>query len=205
MTHVLMQLSSGQGPAECEHAVKRTFQEMCCDASTHGVSLLVVEEHASIYGWKSLVLKASGDNVHAWSATWNGSVQCVFISPFRPGHRRKNWFVGVQTYSGADIEPSAATVEEKDVSFQACRASGAGGQHVNTTDSAVHAIHRPSGLSVKVMAERSQYANKKLALTLLALKLGSMQQEQAKKDKQMRHQQHWGLERGNPIKTLRTT
>ncbi len=205
MTHVLMQLSSGQGPVECEHAVKRVFEAMLRDAHAHGVELLVVEEHASEHGWKSLVLKASGEKVHAWSTSWTGSVQCVFTSPFRLGHRRKNWFVGVQTYRDVEAKTSATTVDERDVTFHACRASGAGGQHVNTTDSAVHAVHRPTGFSVKVMAERSQHANKKLALNLLALKLYDMQQEQTKKDKQARHQQHWELERGNPVQTLRTT
>ena len=80
---------------------------------------------------------------------------------------------------------------------------GKGGQHVNTTDSAVHALHVPSGISVKVMSERSQHANKRLARELLALKLARLNAQGEGQARRSRSQQHWAVERGSPVKVFR--
>ena len=90
-----------------------------------------------------------------------------------------------------------------EIVFQACKASGRGGQHVNTTDSAVHALHVPSGISVKVMSERSQHANKRLARELLALKLARLNAQGEGQARRTRSQQHWEVERGSPVKVFR--
>ena len=82
------------------------------------------------------------------------------------------------------------------------RASGPGGQHVNKTDSAVQATHKPTGLQVSASDERSQHANKKRALEKLEAILISRQQESARKQKQQHWQKHGELERGNPVKVF---
>jgi len=124
------------------------------------------------------------------------------ISPFPidkkgPKHKRKNWFFSGQMYEVSD------TQLDKGVTFQACRASGAGGQHVNTTDSAVRATHTETGTSVRVESERSQHANKRLARALLFQKLEATKLEQMTQQEKARWQQHWEVERGNPVKTFK--
>jgi peptide chain release factor len=89
------------------------------------------------------------------------------------------------------------------ITFQACRASGAGGQHVNTTDSAVHATHVASGISVKVMSERSQHANKRVAKELIALKLQQQMESQQAHQKHAQHLQHALIERGNAVRAFK--
>ena len=87
--------------------------------------------------------------------------------------------------------------------LQTCRAGGKGGQHVNTTDSAVHAVHVASGIALKVMTERSQHANKRLAREMIALKLAQRQEQSLQQSARQRSQQHWQVERGSPVKLMR--
>ena len=197
----MLQITAAHGPGECEQAVAITLRALLRDAEQRGVALQIVEENASAVGYKSVLLQLPQDVPQAWLATWVGNVQCVFASPLRPGHRRKNWFVGVQRCDLPD--PETVQIADQDIVFQACRASGKGGQHVNTTDSAVHALHVPSGISVKVMAERSQHANKRLARSLIAMRLAERQELKKEAAKQERSQQHWSLIRGNPVRVLR--
>ncbi|AUZ05127.1 putative peptide chain release factor H [Vitreoscilla sp. C1] len=193
---LLIQITAAQGPAECELAVKYTLQKMLSDAKSNGIRLDVVEAFPTQHGYLSIVLQAQGQELQAWAETWCGSIQWVFQSKIRPHHKRKNWFVGV-----SQCVLTMPLPQDDSIVFQACRASGSGGQHVNTTDSAIHATHIASGISVKVMTERSQYANKKLARELIALKLQQRLQMQVAQDKHSRHQQHGQLERGNPIRS----
>ena len=200
MLLTLVQITAAQGPAECERAVDIALRAMLRDAAKDGVDLQIVEDYATACGFKSVLLQARGDSADAWLRQWEGSVQCVFASPFRPGHRRKNWFVGVRR---CEVPEQDASLDERDLRFQTCRASGKGGQHVNTTDSAVHATHLPSGISVKVMTERSQHANKRLAKALIAMKLQQLAEQSADAARHDRNQQHLSLERGNPVRVLR--
>ena len=121
----------------------------------------------------------------------------VCQSSFRPKHKRKNWF-----FSGQMFEVDESSLDSG-VTYQTCRASGAGGQHVNTTNSAVRATHTETGVSVRVESERSQHANKRLARALLFQKLEMMKQEQMTSQEKARWQQHRELERGNPVKTFK--
>jgi peptide chain release factor len=129
--------------------------------------------------------------------SWQGAMLWVCQSSFRPKHKRKNWFFSGQMF---EIDESKL---DSGVTFQTCRASGAGGQHVNTTDSAVRATHSETGISVRVESERSQHANKRLAKALLFQKLEMMKQEQMTSQEKARWQQHWELERGNPVRTFK--
>ena len=195
---LLIQLTSAHGPAECEHAVALTLKELLQAAEHDGVAFDVLEQTPSPAGYLSVLLRSDAPAATAWIAPWLGTIQWVFTSPMRPHHRRRNWFVAVQSCAVPAVIP-----EDGEILFKPCKASGKGGQHVNTTDSAVHAIHVASGLSVKVMAERSQHANKRLARELLAVKLmqGNLQHQDAAK--KQRSLQHWGVERGAAVKVFR--
>lgn len=193
----IVQISAALGPAECELAVKYTFQEMQKEAKKHAIELNLIESNETKYGYSSLLLNLN-DNAQSWLESWLGTIQWTFQSPYRPNHKRKNWFVGI-----TECTPPAVLPEDNTIIFQACRASGAGGQHVNTTDSAIHATHVASGISVKVMSERSQHANKRLAIELIALRLQQSQQDQHNNNKQQQHHYHAQVERGNAVRIFK--
>ncbi|AYO53839.1 peptide chain release factor H [Acinetobacter wuhouensis] len=193
----IVQISAALGPAECELAVKYTLQEMQKEAKNQKIDLEIIESNETKYGYSSILLNVN-DHAKTWLNNWLGTIQWTFQSKIRPNHKRKNWFVGVSLMEVPQQLPTDDTII-----FQACRASGAGGQHVNTTDSAIHATHVASGISVKVMSERSQHANKRLAKELIALKLLQQLESQQANNKQAQHQQHALVERGNAIRCFK--
>lgn len=193
----LLQISAALGPAECELAVKYTLQEMQKEAKTQQINLEIIESNATHYGYSSILCNVAED-AQVWLNTWLGTIQWTFQSKIRPNHKRKNWFVGVK-----QCEQIAQLPHDDTIIFQACRASGAGGQHVNTTDSAIHATHIASGISVKVMSERSQHANKRLAKELIALKLQQHAENAKETQKQTQHLQHALVERGNAVRSFK--
>lgn len=195
---LLMQITAAHGPAECEHAARLTLRALLRQAEQEGTPVQLLEALETPAGCKSALLRVDAQVLPPWLAAWVGTIQWVFASPLRPHHPRKNWFVAVQRCAAPEQLP-----QDGEIVFQACRASGKGGQHVNTTDSAVHALHVASGIAVKVAAERSQHANKRLARELIALKLAQRQADGARQSAQERSQQHWAVERGRPVKLLR--
>lgn len=195
---LLIQLSAAHGPAECEYALALTLGELLRAAARDGIAVDVVEECATPAGYRSVLLRSESGQAARWFEPWVGSIQWVFASPFRAHHKRRNWFVAVQAC------PLRLSVpEDGEIIFRPCKASGKGGQHVNTTDSAVHATHAASGIAVKVMAERSQHANRRLARQLLALKLAKRNAQGQDDAKRARSLQHWAVQRGRPVKVFR--
>ena len=195
---LLIQLTASHGPQECERAAQLTLKALLREAQAAGIAFEVLSCADTEAGCKSALLRSDSDGAALWVAPWLGTIQWTFTSPFRPLHKRKNWFVALQR-----CEVLAALPTDGEIRFQACKASGAGGQHVNTTDSAVHATHLASGLSVKVSTERSQHANKRLARELLAIQLAKRNAEHLAGAEQARSLQHWQVARGDPVKRFR--
>ena len=195
---LLIQLTASHGPQECERAAQLTLKALLREAQAAGIAFDVLSCADTEAGCKSALLRSDSEGVASWVAPWLGTIQWTFTSPFRPLHKRKNWFVALQRCEVPDALPT-----DGEIRFQACKASGAGGQHVNTTDSAVHATHLASGLSVKVSTERSQHANKRLARELLAIQLAKRNAEQLAGAEQARSLQHWQVARGDPVKRFR--
>lgn len=195
---VLLQLSAGQGPVESCRALALALMRIEREALTLKLKLTLLESTPGPKkgSFKSLLLTLEGANAKDLGQRWQGSMQWICPSPYRPGHKRKNWFFGGQLY-----EPNS-TNYSGEIEYKTCRASGAGGQHVNTTDSAVRATHIASGISVRVECERSQHANKKLAQLLIARKLEQQEQMRQSQQEQKLWQQHWALERGNPVRVF---
>jgi peptide chain release factor len=123
----------------------------------------------------SILLRIEGEAASAFAAKRIGSNQWIGTSPFRPRHKRRNWFVGVALAP----EPDAIIdLKNEDIDYQAMRASGPGGQHVNKTDTAVRATHRPTGLVATAQEQRSQqHANRRLARMKLAIMLEERKRE----------------------------
>lgn len=193
--NVLVQLSAGQGPAECGLAVEQACRLLVREAQAAGCSSEVVEETRTAEGLRSLVVSVGGDNAQHVAQRWKGPM--LWVCALRNGNARKNWY-----FQGTAWTPPEEVVLDT-IDFQACRASGAGGQHVNTTSSAVRAVHRDSGLSVRVESQRSQHANKKLAIQLLQMKIEQANAARAQNHKSQKRLAHHALERGNPVRVFR--
>jgi peptide chain release factor len=199
---ILLQLSSGQGPIECCKAIGLALKaiEQECRANNIEFNLVDTVSTGQTGCFKSALIKLDAKcegKAKQLALSWQGAMLWVCQSSFRPKPKRKNWF-----FSGQVFEVDESKLDSG-LTFQTCRASGSGGQHVNTTDSAVRATHTETGISVRVESERSQHANKRLAKVLLFQKLEMMKQEQMTSQEKARWQQHWELERGNPVKTFK--
>ncbi|MBD9574585.1 peptide chain release factor H [Pseudomonas sp. PDM23] len=196
---ILLQLSAAQGPDECALAVAKALQRLLREAEANGVEVRVIEEEAGPRRGTllSVLLALEGGSAATLAEDWSGTLQWVCASPYRANHGRKNWYFGGAVFS----TPPASL--EGEVRFETLRSSGPGGQHVNTTDSAVRATHIASGLSVKVQSERSQHANKRLALLLIARKLEERAEQASSELRAERRLVHHHLERGNPRRVFR--
>lgn len=201
---IMFQISANTGPEECCLAVRKALARLTQEAAQCSVSIDVVEQVPgdSAGNLRSVLLALDGDAAQALAQSWQGSVLWICPSPYRPGHPRKNWFIGADIFE-PDAPGFSGGLEDKDIRFEAVRASGPGGQHVNKTDSAVRATHVPSGLSVKVQTERSQHANKRLARAWLACKLASLAQVVQDQGKAERRSHHHQVERGNATRTFK--
>jgi peptide chain release factor len=147
-----------------------------------------------------LLAIVSEEDVTRFVRGWQGTVQWIARSPFRPEHKRKNWFVGVEVMP--PVEESR--FDAGDVKFETMRASGPGGQHVNRTESAVRVTHVPTGLQATASEERSQHRNKKLAVARLAAKLAEIEAGEQAASRDERWRAHRALERGNATRMYRS-
>lgn len=196
---ILLQLSAAQGPDECALAVAKALQRLLREAEASGVEARMIEEEAGPRRGTllSVLLALDGDSAATLAEEWSGTLQWVCASPYRPNHGRKNWYFGGARFNAPPVSL------EGEVRFETLRSSGPGGQHVNTTDSAVRATHVASGLSVRVQSERSQHANKRLALLLIARKLEERAEQASSELRAERRLVHHHLQRGNPRRVFR--
>jgi len=199
---VWLQVSAGHGPAECAWAALKVAERMQNDAAATGIEIRTLDvEPGPKPGTAQSVLfsVADAEGVERFVGAWRGTIQWIAQSPFRPEHKRKNWFVGVEVLE----PPSAAQFDPRDVRFETMRASGPGGQHVNRTESAVRVTHVPTGLQASASEERSQHRNKRLALARLSRKLEELNDQQRGEAERSRWRAHQALERGNPVRVFR--
>ena len=180
-----------------------------------GFKVKTIEESAGDEaGIKSTTLMFEGDYAHGWLRTESGVHRLVRISPFDSSSRRHTSFASVWVYPDSNEEIDII-IEDKDLKIDTYRASGAGGQHVNKTDSAIRITHIPTKTIVQCQSDRSQHRNKAQALNMLKSKLYEL--ELKKKEKQiekiasLKNEIGWGsqirsyvLHPYNLVKDLRT-
>lgn len=166
-----VEINSGAGGTEsCDWAgiLLRMYTRW---ATAHGMTVAVEEETAGEQaGIKSVTLKVTGENAYGWLKTEAGVHRLVRISPYDSSARRHTSFASVWVYPVVD-DTIVIDINPSDVRTDTYRASGAGGQHINKTDSAVRLTHIPTGIAVACQAGRSQHANRDEAWKMLRARL----------------------------------
>ena len=191
-----IQITAGRGPVECARTVTLVAREIC--KSVPGLTTYDCEPHKSEPDcYMSITLVSDQEIPSSALAAWEGTVQWHSTkNPYRPKHKRNNWFVGVHFIDSLDLP----TINDRDIIYTSCRSRGKGGQHVNKVETAIRATHVPTGISVRCDNERSQSQNKQTAKERLMLKLLDIQ-EKAKTSVQTKNwANHNSLVRGNAVK-----
>ena len=221
-----MEINAGAGGTEAQDWAQMLMRMYSRWAEQHGCKVQLLDEsEGEQAGVKSATLQVTGANAYGWLKTEAGVHRLVRISPFDSAARRQTSFASVWVYPVVDDDIDIE-VNESDLRVDTYRASGAGGQHVNKTESAIRLTHIPTGIVVACQTDRSQHRNRATAMAMLKARLyeaelqkreaAATAQENAKTDIGWGHQirsyvlapyqmvkdLRTGVEKGNPDAVL---
>lgn len=210
-----LEIHPGAGGTESNDWASMLLRMYVRWAEQHGYKVDVIEQQAGDEaGVKSATVHVKGHNAYGWLKTESGVHRLVRISPFDSNARRHTSFTSVWVFPEID-DKIEIDINESDCRIDTYRASGAGGQHVNTTDSAVRITHEPTGIVVQCQNERSQHKNRATAWNMLRARLYELElqkrEEEASEASASKTEIGWGhqirsyvLQPYQMVKDLRT-
>ena len=191
---MLLQISSGQGPVECEYAVYLLFQAL--QKEYPDIEMLYQHPGREKNCYRSILFSTRQD-----LSFLDGSVQWICQSPFRPNHKRKNWFIDVSVIP--EIELEHVEISEEDIRMERFHSGGKGGQNVNKVETGMRLTHLPTGITVTSTAERTQAMNRADAMRKLKAVLARMEKASRAEQKNQAWRENTRLQRGNPVRVYR--
>lgn len=196
-----LEVHSGSGGTEAQDWAEMLLRMYTRWAETHRYKVEYVEEtEGDVAGLKSATIRINGHNAYGWLKAESGVHRLVRISPFDSNARRHTSFASVGVYPVIDDEIQIE-VNEADCRIDTYRASGAGGQHINKTDSAVRITHLPTGIVVSCQTQRSQFQNRESAWKMLKARLYEIELQKREAAAQSQRQSQGDNGWGNQIRS----
>ena len=177
-SNAILQFHAGAGGTEAQDWAQMLYRMYTRWAERHGFVYKILDyEEGDEAGIKSAAISIEGENAYGLLKSENGVHRLVRVSPFDANARRQTSFAAIEVMPEMEDDDSVE-IREEDIEMQVYRASGAGGQHVNKTSSAVRLIHKPTGIVVASQQERSQFQNKDNCMKMLRAKLLELKAQQ---------------------------
>ncbi len=196
-----LEVHAGAGGTESQDWAQMLLRMYLRWAEQHGYKLEYIEESpGEEAGLKSATIKVTGDNAYGWLKTESGVHRLVRISPFDAASRRHTSFASIGVYPAID-DTIEIDINDGDLRIDTYRASGAGGQHVNRTDSAVRITHQPTGIVVQCQNDRSQHRNRATAMTMLKARLYELELQLREEKAQAEHDAKTDIGWGHQIRS----
>ncbi len=199
--HAFLDVQAGSGGTEAQDWAAMLLRMYLRWCEAHGFAVDVLEESAGeVAGIKSASLHVRGEYAYGWLRTETGVHRLVRKSPFDSGHRRHTSFAAVFVSPEID-DDIEIELNPADLRVDVFRASGAGGQHVNKTESAIRMTHMPTGIVVQCQNERSQHKNRAMALSQMRAKLYELEQQKRREQAQIVEENKADIGWGNQIRS----